>query len=196
MNLEDRFVELEARVARLEVKPVWMAGVWPWAKSLPRKVWANKSVALNVALVAFLAFGMAKPVDCDFNPFPTPTPRPDPIPPAPVDPLTKAFQAAWASEPATEKPGIAQLRGLYAKAATQAVKDPKVTTYKQLNDVVGSARNALIGDTLKSTRAVISDECTKVFSGGKTEIPVDATINRDLAAKTFTDIASAMEGLK
>lgn len=127
---------------------------------------------------------------------PTP-PGPGPIPPpGPTDPFTKSIQDAYTLETDPLKTGQkTNLAALYRQAGGMAVAVHDLRTWGQLFDAMKSAAATLgVSGKLSGVQKVIQGKLT-------TTIPTDGTIaldetGRQLAKKTFDEVATALEAAK
>lgn len=113
-------------------------------------------------------------------------------PPAPNDPLVATLQAAFASDKVPT--GVAaSLAKVYRTVASTTANDPKVVTYQDLFNAVGSMQDPVFParPTYPASHVAIANALLSALGTSGT-----APIDRALTAKTFNAIASALDGVQ
>lgn len=124
---------------------------------------------------------------------PAPPPVP-PVPPGPIDPFAQVLQAAFATDPDTQKATrIKDLAALYRQASQTTVNDTSLKTTADLLAVLQKARSVLMPDTaITSVRQLVATELNKTLSATAT---LDVAKRAELTA-TFSRIAAALEAVR
>lgn len=113
---------------------------------------------------------------------------PPPPPPPPADALVKSLREAWGKETDADKAKLTTLVDIYRQAAKTA-QDTRVKNFKDLNDVVKSSREQLIGQALPNLRGVINAALQQSLSGVS---PTLDAASRKLCEDTFNRVATSL----
>lgn len=127
---------------------------------------------------------------------PVPPTPPVPPPTPPVDPLLARVKAAWQLE--TDLARVTQknaLAAIYRQGAAIVRDDQTLSTWGSLFEALSTVAKAMnVTGKLLVVQKAIQIELQSVCPSDR-NAPLDAS-GRELASKTFTRIADALEGLK
>lgn len=115
---------------------------------------------------------------------------PDPPVPVPDAALVKAFKAALVQDPAHERAlHFKDLIDLYRQAAKSS-SDPRIETFKDLNDTIREVRKKQMGEALPAVRAAVNAYLQAKITVTVTQ-PLDEK-TRKLCETVFSEVAAAL----